>query len=347
VSDAFASEAKASFDCFGSRCAVRVGGDLAGRSSREAVAMVERELRRWHARFSRFLPDSELSQLNRDRREVVPVSPLMALLARAIRQAGSLTGGLVDATLLAEIERAGYTGDLGPNVPLARALELAPPRAPAGASRASRWRAVDVDLDRRTVSRPPGVMLDSGGIAKGLFADALAARLAGHETFAVVCAGDLAIGGDAGAARAVEVESPIDGSVLHSFRLARGGVATSGIGKRSWIDGDGRPAHHLLDPATGRPAFTGLIQATAIAPSALEAEIRAKAALLSGPARAAAWLVHGGVVVADDGSARVIGPGRRATESTSSIPAHAGPAPEPIGATGAVPAGRGRRPARR
>ena len=44
-----------------------------------------------------------------------------------------------------------------------------------------------------------------------------------------------------------------------------------------------RPAHHLLDPATGRPAFTGVVQATALAPTALEAEIRAKAAVLGGP----------------------------------------------------------------
>jgi hypothetical protein len=42
--------------------------------------------------------------------------------------------------------------------------------------------------------------------------------------------------------------------------------------------------------------------------SALEAEIRAKAALLAGPRQAAAQLPHGGVVVLDDGSHRVIEP---------------------------------------
>jgi hypothetical protein len=76
-------------------------------------------------------------------------------------------------------------------------------------------------------------------------------------------------------------------------------VATSGIGRRSWLGRDGRPAHHLLDPATGRPAFTGIVQATAIAPTALEAELRAKAAVR--PPAAAGWLEHGGAVVYDDG----------------------------------------------
>ena len=65
-------------------------------------------------------------------------------------------------------------------------------------------------------------------------------------------------------------------------------------------DGDGRPAHHLLDPRTGAPAFTGIVQATALAPTAAQAEVLAKAAVLSGP-RASEWLRHGGVVVTDDG----------------------------------------------
>ncbi len=79
-------------------------------------------------------------------------------------------------------------------------------------------------------------------------------------------------------------------------------MATSGIGRRSWLGPDGRPAHHLLDPSTGKPAFTGVVQATALAPTALEAEWRAKAAVLSGPDAAGDWLPHGGVVVRDDGS---------------------------------------------
>jgi thiamine biosynthesis lipoprotein len=95
---------------------------------------------------------------------------------------------------------------------------------------------------------------------------------------------------------------------LHVYALASGGVATTGIGRRSWLDADGRPAHHLLDPASGRPAFTGIVQVTALAPSALDAELRAKAALLSGPRGARAWLPDGGVIVLDDGSHAIIHP---------------------------------------
>ena len=116
------------------------------------------------------------------------------------------------------------------------------------------------------------------------------------------------MGGAAGVARPVRVQSPFDERVLHTFVLTRSGVATSGIGRRSWLGRDGVPAHHLLDPATGRPAFTGIVQVTAVARTALAAEVKAKAALLSGPRAAAGWLGEGGVIVFDDGSHQVIAP---------------------------------------
>jgi thiamine biosynthesis lipoprotein len=127
-----------------------------------------------------------------------------------------------------------------------------------------------------------------------------------HPSFAVNCAGDLLIGGSGRTTRAIRVESPFDGRILHTFESARTGVATSGIGRRSWLGRDGKPAHHLLDPASGRPAFTGIVQVTALAPSALLAEIYAKAALLGGPRAAHGWLRHGGVIVFDDGSHQVV-----------------------------------------
>jgi FAD:protein FMN transferase len=296
------------FACFGSRCSVLVSGADATRSASDAALEARHSLELWHGQFSRFLPDSELSRLNADSRREVPVSPLLARLVAAIGAAGRLSGGLVDATLIEPLRAAGYEHDLGEPLELARALELAPPRKPASASPARGWRELDVDLRSRIVTRRPGLQIDSGGLAKGLFADVLAARLSKHQSFAVDCAGDIAIGGCAGLARRVEVESPLDGSVLHTFDVLAGGVATSGIARRSWLDEHGRAAHHLLDPASGRPAFTGIVQATALAPSALEAEIRAKSALLAGPRAARAQLSHGGVVVLDSGAHLVFEP---------------------------------------
>ena len=296
------------FACFGSTCMVLVSGAEQTRSASAAALQARHALERWHEQFSRFLPDSELSRLNADPRGEVPVSALLARLVAAIGAAARLSEGLVDATLIEPLQAAGYEHDLGEPLELERALALAPPREPASANAAGGWRELDVDLRNGIVTRPPGLQIDSGGLAKGLFADVLAARLARHRSFAVDCAGDIAIGGRGGAARRVEVESPLDGSVLHQFDVVAGGVATSGIARRSWLDEHGRPAHHLLDPASGRPAFTGIVQATALAPSALEAEIRAKHTLLAGPRAARAHLPHGGVVVLDSGAHLVFEP---------------------------------------
>jgi len=58
----------------------------------------------------------------------------------------------------------------------------------------------------------------------------------------------------------------------------------------------------LRNPGTGTPAWTGVAQATALAPTAVEAEALAKTALLLGPAEGAARLrAHGGLLVLDDG----------------------------------------------
>ncbi|MBA3867495.1 MAG: FAD:protein FMN transferase, partial [Solirubrobacterales bacterium] len=141
--------------------------------------------------------------------------------------------------------------------------------------------------------------------AKGLVADLVAANLREHRAFAVDCCGDLRIGGAAGQERTVRVDDPFGGEPVQELALREGAVATSGIGRRCWIGADGRVAHHILDPASGEPAFTGVVQATAMAPTALLAEVYAKTALLAGPDRAASRLPHGGVIVRDDGGVEV------------------------------------------
>ncbi len=84
-------------------------------------------------------------------------------------------------------------------------------------------------------------------------------------------------------------------------------MATSGIAARIWKRPDGSYAHHVLDPATGRPAWTGLVAASAVAGSALEAEVLAKTALLSGPLGARRLLRRrGGVLQHDDGRVEVV-----------------------------------------
>ena len=295
-------EHRDTFPCFGSESTVIVSGDAG------AVLGAKRRLLEWHDQFSRFNADSELSRLNRDPRATVPVSPMMGRIVAAALDGAERTGGLIDPTLIDQIEVAGYSGHFeGSGIGLATLLGLAPPRSRAGPRPDATWRRIELDRREGAITRPAGVRLDPGGIAKGVFADELASILAAHDAFVVDCAGDIRLGGRDQTVRAVHVASPFDGSTVHTFELVAGAAATSGIGRRSWTTASGRPAHHLLDPATGEPAFTGVVQATALAPTAAKAEILSKAAVLSGPELAPAWLEHGGVIVFDDRSVEIVG----------------------------------------
>jgi thiamine biosynthesis lipoprotein len=302
-------EAMERFPCFGGMCTVLVEGDGLAVTAAQAATRARDRLERWHRQFSRFDPQSELSRLNSDPNRTVPVTPLMARFVEAALSAAAVTGGLVDPTLVAEIENAGYVQslDLERSAPT-DFLRRVPRPSPARPRPDRRWREIHVDRRNGVVTRPPGLRLDSGGIAKGLFADVLAMALGTHASFAVAAAGDVRFGGTACRLRPVQVTSPIDDSILHTFELVTGAAATSGISKRSWIGSDGEAAHHLLDPASGKPAFTGVLQVTALAPTGVQAEALSKAALLSGAKRATAWLPHGGLVVYADSSIDVVAP---------------------------------------
>ncbi len=274
-------------------------------------ASVRAFLTAFERRLTRFDAASELCALNASRLGAVPASPLLRRAVGAGLWAAERSGGLVDPTLLAPLRAAGYVRSHRPTgLTLAEALREAPPRAPAAPDPAAQWRRVTVDDRAGEIRRPPGVEIDSGGIGKGLAADLAIRLLARADRYAVDCGGDLRVGGAATLERPfdVRVRHPLTGEVAHDLQMSAGGIATSGLDVRLWRDDAGRPAHHLLDPSTGRPAWTGVVGATALAPTALEAETLAKTALLAGPARAARVLAaYGGLFVRDDGEVVPVG----------------------------------------
>ena len=146
----------------------------------------------------------------------------------------------------------------------------------------------------------------------------------------------------------IKVASPFDGThAAHASSGRTRGVATSGIGRRSWLRDGGAPAHHLLDPATGRPAFTGVVQVTALAPSALARRGQSQGRAPQRSRAASGWLADGGVIVLDDGSHRCAARRGAARSRTQSAAAAHG---EPSAAAGAPlrrERSRARRPPRR
>lgn len=291
---------------------------LVGHAARDGVPSpdhaadrVEEFLRDYERRLSRFREDSELSALNADPRDEVPASELLCGAVQAAVDTARLSDGLVDPTLLDDLEQAGYadrwTGKERIDLAEALAGERPAPR-PASPAPAQRWREIEVDHDARLIRRPAGLRIDNGGSGKGYAADLAAGMLNGYEHWAIDCGGDVRIGGDLAAEREVEILDAFSGEPSGSITVRRGAVATSGLRSRIWRGGNGEPVHHLLDPSTGKPAFTGLVSVSALAPTALEAETLAKTALLSGPLGARRILArHGGITVDENGETERVG----------------------------------------
>jgi len=240
----------------------------------------------WEQSLSRFRDDSELNLLNRAAGWPVQVSETLWGVFQAAAEAESASGGLVRATVLDAVEAAGYT----------RSFDLLP--RDQVAAPVSGWEPVgslaEVEFDEsiHTICLPSDIRLDFGGLAKGWAAHQASKRLAGYGSALVSAGGDIAISSEQsnGQKWHVAIDNPFQtGDFINTLMLGACGVATSGTDYRRWKQG-GRLSHHIIDPRSGRPAQTDLISATVIAPSAMTAEMAAKAALILGSESALEWL---------------------------------------------------------
>lgn len=305
----------------GTHChVVVVGGDpgLADRAVHQVDAL--------ESRWSRFRPGSDVSRLNAAAGRPVPVHhDTMGLLERAVT-ARTGTDGWFDPFLVRHLEAAGYDRDLA---------ELAPPPLVAGRTTTPigpsahgeplRERA-PIELHRRrgTARLLGGAGFDPGGIGKGLAADLVSGWLLAHgaDGALVNLGGDLRVRGpapDGGvwrvgvddplAARPTDIshtgdgDGPATGPSVATVELSDAGLCTSSPLRRRWTAPDGTPAHHVLDPRTGRPGPVEVASVTVTAPEAWRAEALATAVLLAGPVFGAALLRRNGA----DGLAVALG----------------------------------------
>lgn len=296
------------FRAMGSRMLVVVDSDdpLADRTLGRAPGWLEA----WEKTLSRFREASELSRLNRGQGRVIRVSlRLWAALRMALR-AARMSEGLVTPTVLPALEAAGYArsfdsiaGRSGRSAEDGSAGEQAPPPPSAD------WRRIECDPATRTVRLPAGVRIDLGGTAKGWVAERIARRLAALGPVLVDAGGDVVVSGPRsdGGPWPVAVSDPLEPDrELELLMVSRGGVATSGREYRRWRH-DGVWRHHIVDPRTGRPAETDVLTATVVAPTAVEAEVAAKVALILGSSEGMDWIERrpslAGLVVLESGRA--------------------------------------------
>lgn len=232
-------------------------------------------------RFSRFLPASELTSLNRLAGDWQEVSKdLLELLQLSLKYHFE-TKGIFDPSILTELKRMGYDRSMDE----IRASGGAPlPHAPGRASKPS-FHEIKFDVAGCRVFLPRGMEVDLGGIAKGWIVKEAAKMLHTYaETCAVSAGGDMLFIGrpSDGTDWEIFLEDPRDpSSMISRLRIGPGAVATSSVLKRTWSQG-GKVRHHLVDPRTGESARTDWLSVTVISPDIVTAEVYAKAFLIGG-----------------------------------------------------------------
>jgi FAD:protein FMN transferase len=238
-------------------------------------------------RFSRFLPDSEVSALNSASGTWHSVSSdLMEMLQQA-RVFSAETHGLFDPSILRDLKRVGYDrsmDDIRRDGGASSGVETAE-------SPSSRSSFAEVELDERhyRVRLPMGMEIDLGGFAKGWIVEKAARALRAYTTACAVSAGgDIVFDGMPadGSQWRVCIEDPLDADKkVAELHMGTGAVVTSSVAKRRWLQGS-TERHHLIDPRTGEPARTTWLSITVAAPWIATAEVYAKALLIGGEAEA-------------------------------------------------------------
>lgn len=236
-----------------------------GEKSTRAVYDAEEEVRRLDALLSRTSGDSEISMLNDAGGEMVTVGEEVCGLIQTAGEFTEATGGTFDITIAPVVSAWGFTTD-SYQVPDRETLRML----------LEHVGMEHVHLSGGSARLDPGTMIDLGGIAKGYTADRVAEIFQEHGVprGKVELGGNILVIGDKpdGTAWRVGVQDPkrpdeADGLVC-VLDLTDAFAVTSGSYQR-YFEQDGKRYHHIIDPATGCPADSGLTSVTVVADSTL------------------------------------------------------------------------------
>ena len=250
-------------------------------SARRAMAQI---LDRIVAQFSPWEAHSELNRFNATPPGAwhTASSDFAKVMACALRIAEE-TGGACDPTLGALVDLWGF----GPaprceNIPTALDIEQA--------LRTSGWRHI-VQNHVGSFLRKAPARLDLCGVAKGYAVDLVAEsfRASGVASALVEIGGELSGYGikPDGTPWWVAVDGDADGAAPILVALHGLAIATSGC-ERRFVHG-GNSYSHTIDPRSGRPIDNGMLSATVLHESCMQADAYATALMVMGPEAAIAF----------------------------------------------------------
>ena len=131
---------------------------------------------------------------------------------------------------------------------------------------------IDFDRKQSAVTLPPDMEIDLGSVAKGYTGDQILSLLREADVTSAL----LNLGGNVqalgskpdGSPWRIGVQNPLGDGYIGVLEVTDQAVITSGGYERYFVE-DGKTYWHIIDPATGAPAHSGLISVTIIGGSGL------------------------------------------------------------------------------
>jgi len=256
------------------------------------------------------IADSEVARINAQASvggDAIPVSTSMQEILASVWQISADSGGALDVTLgrlsrLWNLDELAVSAE-GGKIPIPNSGQIQSALADTGYGRAR--------LSGGRIILPAGMQLDLGAVGKGIACDRVSAYLHSQPqvTGAVV-----AVGGSVVTYGQKPDDSPWKVAIMHpreegsylGILTLKGEhyVSTSGDYER-YVMVDGVRYHHILDPATGYPARSGLCGVTIVCDSGLLADALSTACFVLGPEQGLALAENHGaeaLFVGEDGA---------------------------------------------
>ncbi|MEE0990169.1 MAG: FAD:protein FMN transferase, partial [Paludibacteraceae bacterium] len=226
---------------------------------------------------STFNKNSVISKINNN--EEVVLDTLFTNMFAKSMEISELTGGAFDITVAPLVNAWGFGFDPSSDKKWLSAEEIDSIKQFVG------YKKVWIE-DSVVVKADPRVRLDASAIAKGYGCDLVAEylRAKGCQNFMVDIGGELVVAGVNPNGRKWRVgvskpENTTDANVVEVLEVTDCAVATSGNYRQFYQTEDGMVGH-TIDPRTGRPAVNNIVSATIIAPTCMEADALATAAMV-------------------------------------------------------------------
>ncbi|MEQ6167806.1 FAD:protein FMN transferase [Ekhidna sp. MALMAid0563] len=241
-------------------------------------AMISQELVDFNQSLSTYIPDSEISRLNKIGL-LAYESKFFYPVLKASKKVFEQTGGAFDPSIGPLVQAWGFGSDK--NIPNLDAAKVDSLKGVIGFGQ--------VSFDEENVSLPSNFQLDFSAIAKGYAVDVVAELLEekGIENYMVEIGGEVRCRGknDLDKPWALGIEDPtvqsIEQKLMAIVRLKDLSLATSG-NYRNYYEKDGQIFAHIIDPRTGYSAKHNLLSASVFAPDCMTADAYATAFMVLG-----------------------------------------------------------------